>query len=299
MSEASYLILGERGLISVGGKDRKSFLQGLVSNDIEAVSPTRAIWAALLTPQGKYLHDFFIVEIDDVFYLDCEAARLKDLGQRLSGYKLRAEIDLGIAEDFRVAAVYGPKSLEILSLSPEPGLARTVSEGLVYCDPRTAELGARAVLRRDKTDDFLPGFQVEAGSRDSYDAIRIPLGVPDGSRDLIVEKSILMESNFDALNGVDWAKGCYVGQELTARTKYRGLVKKRLVPVSFDGIAPAPGTQILHGSRDAGEIRSSSGGIGLASLRIEPMEQALAGEGDLVAGEATLAPHPIEQDDAS
>ena len=104
MTENRYVKLSKRGLVTVGGPDRKEFLQGLISNDIEQVSPVRAIWAALLTAQGKYLHDFFIVEIDDVFYLDCEAERLMDLGQRLSRFKLRAEVDLGIADGFGVWA---------------------------------------------------------------------------------------------------------------------------------------------------------------------------------------------------
>jgi folate-binding protein YgfZ len=124
-----------------------------------------------------------------------------------------------------------------------------------------------------------------------YERLRLECGLPDGSRDLVVEKAILLESNFDELHGVDWNKGCYMGQELTARTKYRGLVKKRLLPVEIAGAAPPAGTPVLLGDKDAGEMRSAADGKGLALLRLEQLERALKGEGRLTAGDAVLTPH--------
>jgi folate-binding protein YgfZ len=121
---------------------------------------------------------------------------------------------------------------------------------------------------------------------EDYDRLRLALGIPDGSRDLVLEKSILLEAGFDELNGVDWQKGCYVGQELTARTKYRGLVKRRLVPVRIEGPAPPPGAVVTADGRDAGEMRSSRDGLGLALLRIEPMQDGKT----FAAGDATLVP---------
>ena len=233
MTENRYVKLSERGLITVGGPDRKEFLQGLISNDIEQVSPERAIWAALLTAQGKYLHDFFIVEIDDVFYLDCEAERLMDLGQRLSRFKLRAEVDLGIADGFGVWACYGTEALARADLESEPGIAKSLAEGTVYCDPRISDIGARAALSAKSAGAYWQKLGIEPGSAADYDRLRISLGLPDGSRDMVVEKAILLENNFDPLHGVDWNKGCYVGQENTARIRLKNKLSKRLLPVEI------------------------------------------------------------------
>ena len=290
MTDAGYVLLESRGVITVGGPDSADFLQGLISNDVRRVSPERAIWAALLTPQGKYLHDFFVTLIGGVYHLDCERPRLMDLGQRLSRYKLRARIDLGIAENHAVAVLPGAAALKKLGLSAEPGVARDLGGGVVYVDPRLAAAGARAVLSKDGAKATLQGLGFAAGTLDAYEQLRLDCGLPDGSRDMVVEKAILLESNFDELHGVDWNKGCYMGQELTARTKYRGLVKKRLLPVAIDGKAPAPGTQVLLDGKDAGEMRSAADGRGLALLRLEQLDRALRGEGELRAGDAMLKP---------
>jgi folate-binding protein YgfZ len=291
MSTTPYVMMPSRGLVLIGGADRTDFLQGLISNDIRRATLDHAIWAALLTPQGKYLHDFFVVEIDGQYFLDCESERLMDLGSRLSKYKLRAQIDLGIGEDYAVAVLPGTAALDRAGLPADPGAARSLeSGGIVYVDPRHSEAGARAILPKDGAEAALQSLGFEAGTPDDYDRVRLPLGLPDGSRDLVVEKSILLESNFDELNGVDWDKGCYMGQELTARTKYRGLIKKRMMPVDVDGPLPAAGTEILLGDKNAGEMRSGSDGRGIALLRLEQAEKALNGEGQLVAGEATLMP---------
>ena len=290
MQANGYILPGSRGLVTVGGPDRAEFLQGLISNDIRRVAPDRAIWAALLTPQGKYLHDFFVTEIGERFFLDCERERLMDLGQRLSRYKLRAKVDLGIADGHVVAILPGKAALARAGLPAEPGAARALADGVIYADPRLAEAGARAVLPKEGAEAALQAMGFAAGEPADYERLRLDLGLPDGSRDLVVEKSILLESNFDELHGVDWDKGCYMGQELTARTKYRGLVKKRLLPVDIAGDAPPPGTQILLGGKDAGEMRTAADGKGLALLRLDQLERALGGEGALTAGGATLTP---------
>lgn len=290
MPEAGYVVLESRSLITVGGPDCAEFLQGLISNDINRVSPERAVWAALLTPQGKYLHDFFITVMDGVYYLDCEKPRFMDLGQRLSRYKLRANIELGVDDSMAVFALPGEASSGKLGLPAEPGAAKALDGGVVYVDPRLAAVGARAVLPGDAGEALLKQQGFAPQPLDDYDRLRLECGLPDGSRDLVVEKAILLESNFEDLHGVDWDKGCYMGQELTARTKYRGLVKKRLLPVEITGDAPEPGTQILLDGKDAGEMRSSADGHGLALLRLDHLDRALRGEGVLQAGETTLTP---------
>ena len=290
MTRNFQVALEERGLITIGGTDRRSFLQGLISNDIDLAGPQQAIWAALLSAQGKYLHDFFIIEIGNQFYIDCEAARLMDLGQRLSRFKLRADINLGMAEDFSVWALFGASPAATLGLNVQPGLGKSWKGGAIYCDPRTADLGCRAILPKASAKEELGTWKLGSGDVAKYHKRRIELGVPDGSRDMVVEKSILLENNFDQLNGVDWEKGCYVGQELTARTKYRGLIKKRLMPVEFDGVTPATGTLISLEGRDAGEIRSVQDKVGLALLRLAKIEEAEESGQPLIAEDTRIIP---------
>jgi len=286
MVERSFVALPQRGLIAVGGADRRGFLQGLISNDIEKVSPSRAIHAALLTAQGKYLHDFFIAERGETLFIDCEAARLADLQRRLGIYRLRSKVTLAPADPALGAfAAFGAGTLAALGLPEEAGTAAPFAGGIAYADPRLAALGARLILTREESAAALRAAGFAEADFAAYDRLRLAAGVPDGSRDLVLEKSILLESGFDELNGVDWQKGCYVGQELTARTKYRGLIKKRLVPVRIEGSLPAPGTAIRRAGEEVGEMRSGRDGIALALLRLEAMAA-----GDLEAEGARLAP---------
>lgn len=278
MTGTKFVVLEGRGVLAIGGPERASFLQGLISNDAGRISPHRAIYAALLTAQGKYLHDFMLVEAGETIWLDGEAARLADLKRRLSMYRLRAKVTIEERPDLAVAAIYGSAE------AGEPGTAGALEYGMVFADPRLAALGVRAILPRGEIRAALQDIGASEGDFAEYDRLRLRLGVPDGSRDLVHDKSILLESGFDELNGVDWDKGCYIGQELTARTKYRGLIKKRLFPVKIDGPAPDPGAIVMLDGKEAGEMRSSLDGFGLALLRLEAIH------GPLMAGDATIEP---------
>jgi len=286
MVDARFVLLDDRGVLAVSGPDRRPFLQGLVSNDVEKVGPTAARYAAFLTAQGKYLHDFMMVEAGESIWLDTEAARLGDLKRRLSMYRLRAKAALEERSGLCVTAIFGADAPAALGLSSEPGAARPFGSGIAFVDPRLAALGARAILPLERARALLGDAGIAEAGFDSYDRLRLSLGIPDGTRDLVLEKSILLEAGFDELNGVDWEKGCYIGQELTARTKYRGLVKKRLMPVKIEGPTPLPGTIVTMDGRGVGEMRSSRDGLGLALLRIEPVREGKT----LAAGDATLVP---------
>jgi tRNA-modifying protein YgfZ len=283
MVESRFVVLEDRGVLAIAGPDRASFLQGLISNDATRISGERAIYAALLTPQGKYLHDFLLVEVGDAFWLDGEAVRLADLKRRLSMYRLRAKVTLDEQPELAVAAVIGGRPFD---LPREPGAARAAGGGVAFVDPRLPALGARAILPREHLRRTLREAGAAEGEFAEYDRLRLELGIPDGSHDLVLDKSILLESGFDELNGVDWDKGCYIGQELTARTKYRGLIKKRLFPVRIDGPAPAPGAIVTLDGREAGEMRSSRDGVGLALLRLEAVARGDA----LAAGDSRIIP---------
>jgi folate-binding protein YgfZ len=286
MADAFALWPEDRALIRIEGPDARPFLQGIVSNDVNKVSPARAVYAALLTPQGKYLHDFFIVELGGALVIDCEAGRRDDLLRRLTRFKLRSKVSLALApEGLAVALVYGPGAISHLGLPAERGSAKALEGGVVFTDPRLAEIGARGILPA-AARETLASFGIAPGKPEEYEALRLELGLPDGSRDLEIEKSILLENGFDELAGVDWDKGCYMGQELTARTHYRALIKKRLVPVRVDGPAPSPGTPVMAGGTEVGVMRSAHGAAGLALLKVE----TLGGGAPLSAGQARIEP---------
>jgi len=290
MSQPRFAILQSRAVLAVSGADRATFLQGLVSTDVTTVSETTAIHTAFLTAQGKYLHDFFIAALGESFLLDCEAARAEDLKKRLSMYRLRSKVTIEARPDLAVAAAFGDGAAQALGLAGEAGAARALDGGLAFVDPRLAAAGARAILPTGSAEATLSAAGLAAASAEDYDHARLALGLPDGSRDLVPEKSILLENGFDELNGVDWEKGCFLGQELTARTHYRGLVKKRLMPVEIDGPLPAPGTLVMLGEKEAGEMRSGSDALGLALLRLEVVAAAAESGDPLTAGDARLTP---------
>ncbi|MFS2010767.1 folate-binding protein YgfZ [Azospirillum sp. CT11-132] len=300
---AGYAVLDQRSVVAVSGEDRKAFLQGLVSNDVLRVTPDHAAYALFLTPQGKFLHDFSIVESDGgedaVLLLDPETDRRADLLRRLKMYKLRSKIALeDRADRLRVAVAFGDGALEALGLPAEPGAARPFAGGVAFTDPRLPALGARLFLPADGVV-ALASAGLAQREVAGYDRLRLSLGVPDGTLDLIPEKSIPLESRMDALNAISWDKGCYMGQELTARTKYRALIKKKLFPVTFDGAAPEAGTPVTLDGKDAGEIRSARDGAALALLRLEDVQRAAENRLTFQAGPVTLSPHEPDWDHTS
>jgi folate-binding protein YgfZ len=298
MPSSFFTPLPHRALISVTGDDRSEFLQGLVSNDVTRAAPDRAIWSAFLTPQGRFLHEFFLAERNldgkgPVLVLEGETERRTDLTRRLSLYRLRSKVAVAPLDGWTVYALWGDDAIKSAGAGAEPGAAMAFGGGLAFVDPRLAAAGLRAWLPRNSEDVLAAAGFVHAPLA-AWDAQRIRLGLPDGSRDLVPEKAILLENGFDELQGVDWHKGCYMGQELTARTKYRGLVRKRLMPVTIDGPAPAPGEAITLGDVEAGEMRSSSGNVGLALIRLEQFEKAATEKAPMVAGQTRL--HPVRPD---
>ena len=286
-----YVVLEERGVLAIAGGDACTFLQGLISNDIEKVNEKTAIYAALLTPQGKYLFDFMIVQQGERLLLETEAARLPALSQRLTMYKLRASVEIeDVSAGMAVVALPGAEGLAAFDLPKQPGTARVEGDGVVFADPRLSALGARALLSRSTMEGLLEAKGLVAADISGYERLRLELGVPDGSEDLAVDRATLLESGFEELNGVDFKKGCFVGQELTARMKYRALVKKRLMPVVFEGPPPASGAVIKAGDREIGEVRSARDGRGLALLRLDRLADVTKRGEALQADGTTVTP---------
>jgi tRNA-modifying protein YgfZ len=254
--------LSDRAVLEVTGEDRIAFLQGLVSQDIALAAPGRALWSALLTPQGKWLADFFVLAVSDRLLLDVESAQRDMIAARLLRYRLRAKVSVA-ALSLAVQVAWGAApeaSPNILAVAP---------------DPRLPEAGWRILAETPLPTN---------ADAEEWDHYRLTLGLPDGSRDLESEKTVLLEAGFDELNGISWTKGCYMGQELTARTRYRGLLKRRLVPVRIEGALPPRGTPVTRDGLEVGTLRSGQGDRGLAVLRLE----ALRTGGMLGVGEARL-----------
>lgn len=279
MADLTLAHLPGRAVLRVAGPEARPFLQGLISNDVDLLAPGRPLYAALLTPQGRYLFDFILALEGEAILLDAERARAAELRQRLLMYRLRSKVTIEeTSPALAVLALLGPG-------------ANAASVGQVsFADPRLAELGWRILVPEDEVEAPAQRLGVELAGPEAYDRHRLRLGVPDGSRDLVPQKALLLESGFEELNGVSFEKGCFVGQELTARTKHRGLVKRRLFPVRVEGPLPEPGTIITAGEREAGEMRSGLGDRALALLRLEAAEAAMGGRAELSAGGTRVVP---------
>jgi folate-binding protein YgfZ len=273
-----------RALLRLSGPEAAPFLDALVSNTVTGLAAGQAAYAALLTPQGKFLHDFFVtpasatgVPGDGALLLDGAAERRADLKRRLTLYRLRAKVEIA-ESDWQGFILFGGATAPVL-----PRLLQEAG-AVLFADPRLPALGWHLWLP--------PGMALAAKELgmpvpfDAWERHRLILGVPDGVRDIEPEKGILLENHFEALHGVDFVKGCYIGQELTARTKYRGLIKKQLCKVKSLGgdFLPLPGTVIRLDGQEAGEMRSSLGGLGLALVRLDALAAAERDGKSLEAG---------------
>ena len=291
-TQPGFSVLEDRTVLRIAGGDRVPFLQGLVSNDVEKADAGAALYAAFLTAQGKYLHDFFIAALGETLLLDCEAARADDLARRLTMYKLRSDVQIERADDLAVAVGFESGAPAAFGLAAEPGAATAARDGVAFVDPRLAEIGVRVIAGTSEIVGLMTDRGFKPAESADYDRVRMALGLPDGSRDMVPEKSTLLENGFDELHGVDWDKGCFLGQELTARTRYRGLTKKRLMPVEIDGDQPETGEILRLDGKDAGEIRSVGDGLGLALVRLDALRSVTSGEMSLTAGKAKIRPRP-------
>ncbi len=259
-STVTFSHLPSRSLIALGGPDWRSFLQGLLTQDVETLADGEARFGALLTPQGRLLYDLFVVaRPDGTAWLDVEAEHRAALIQRLTIYRLRAKVEIA-ADETTVFAAFEPERAPVLEASGAelaPPAPSSQGGAIVVRDPRLAELGWRCY----------GAFEATATEAER-EAQKLRLGVP-GPRDWGTEKTYPIEANFDLLNGIDFKKGCFVGQETTSRMKRRGTIKTRMLPIVFEGPAPAFGSEVLAGDLRAGEVLSGGEGRAFALLRLD------------------------------
>ena len=261
-------LLASRGVLRIGGADARKYLQGLITNDIGKAQGADAIHAGLLSPQGKILFDFFAVAAGDGFLIDVAQDKADELMKRLGFYRLRAQVEITEEASLAVAAAWG-------------GTPRPPEGAIVYADPRLPELGFRILAPKGTNAADLG---CEPAPEEAYHAIRIRQGVPEGGRDYAFSEAFPHEVLFDQLNGVDFAKGCYVGQEVVSRMEHRGTARKRIVPVEGGAPLPASGTSVEADGVPIGTIGSVSGASGLALIRLDRAEEALASGKTLTAG---------------
>jgi folate-binding protein YgfZ len=274
MSTGKVTVLDDRGVIRVDGEDAYNLLQSLITNDMGQLERQPAIFAGLLSPQGKILFEFFVAKDGDGLLLETARDRVPDLIKRLNFYKLRAKASFADASaDLRVAVIWN---------GAKPGNEERAGS-IVYPDPRLSELGLRAIA--PLTAPLAP---ITSASLEEYHAHRIALGVPEGGRDYALGDTFPHEALYDQLEGVDFAKGCYVGQEIVSRMEHRGTARKRVVPIVGAGRV-ASGAPVKTGAAAIGTVGSVHGTRALALLRLDRASEALEHGEALTAGEIPVS----------
>ncbi|MET4389625.1 folate-binding protein YgfZ [Bradyrhizobium sp. F1.4.3] len=269
----------DRGVVKVAGEDARNFLNGLITTDVDRLKPGLGRFGALLTPQGKIVVDFLITEVPaghgGGFLIDCPKALAEGLATKLKFYKLRAKVTVeNLSDNLGVLAAWGGP------LAAQPDLA--------FADPRNEGLGHRILIPEDlkqKLSDLIGAELVDAAE---YEAHRIALGVPRGGLDFMYSDAFPHETNMDRLSGVDFDKGCYVGQEVVSRMQHRGTARTRSVKVLLDGPSPETGATILAGDKPVGTIGSTADGKAIALVRIDRVADALDAGQPLTAGGIVL-----------
>jgi len=269
MTTIKYLVLNETKFVSIKGQDIKDFLQGIITNDINKCDK-KVIYSCLLTPQGKFLSDFFIIPCKDYYIIEINKTFIDSFISKLKLYKLRSNVDIQLIENLTSIVVLQSsidKSLELGSIISN-------NDFIEYVDPRNINLGNKIIIKNDLIESLVLSDKYELINLQAYEKIMIENLIPNSLKDLIIEKSLLLENNFERINALDWKKGCYIGQELTARMKYRALLKKSLRLVKIDSGEVNSNDQVFLDNNNIGKITSIIENSGLAILRIEEANKA-------------------------
>ncbi len=276
MREGSFAILPDRAVLRVGGPEAESFLQNIITTDMARVASSGAGFGALLSPQGKILADFLILKEGDGFLIDLPQSEFASFLKRMTLYRLRAKVELtSLAESHKVAVIWGGGAA--------PAIPGSVA---LAADPRLAALGFRAVLPAD-SDAAAPGSSEQPA--EAWHAHRISEGVPEGGRDFAFGEAFPHDADMDDLGGLDFRKGCYVGQEIVSRMQHRGTARRRAVMVTAEGDLPEAGTAVEAGGKALGVLGSSAGGAAIALLRLDRTRLALDAGATPTAGGVPLS----------
>ncbi|MBR1279338.1 folate-binding protein YgfZ [Bradyrhizobium sp. AUGA SZCCT0283] len=272
------VVLRDRKIVAISGTDRVKFLQGLTTNDIRRLAPDKALYAGFLTGQGKLLCDAFVMQDGDRILIDIATGLVEDFVKRLSAFKLRAAVEIGeAAPALAVAAVWGPGATARLELDSAEGIvgnSALAKAHLAFVDPRIAALGARLIYPADvPIEAELARLGFASATAAHYAEHRLALGIAD-TAEIGGEVCYPLEANFEMLHGVDFKKGCYLGQELTARMKLKGELRKRILPVSSSALLPTAGTTVTADGTQLGPLIAASGRRGLALLRLDRLADA-------------------------
>jgi hypothetical protein len=234
MKKNNVYILEDRGLLYINGEDVKEFLQNIITNNIDIVSENNSCFAGLLSPQGKYLYDFLVIKHKSGYFLDCEKKIIDDLYKQLNLYKIRSKVEiLNLSNEFVVAAIHKEKFLEIEGSKDQLGYTIKYREDSMFLDPRNKELGARLIINLEKLYLSLKKLNLKNSKVEEYYNLSHDLGIPQIDTNNLQNKLFGIECNFEELNGIDFKKGCYVGQENTARIKHKDKLNKRILPLKL------------------------------------------------------------------
>ena len=247
--------LEDRGILYLQGEDVKDFLQNIITNDINNVNDKHSCFASLLSPQGKYLFDFIVLKHKNGYFLDCEKKQIDQLFNQLKLYKLRSKVDLlNLSNEFVVAAISKEKFLSLEKVKNEPGFTTKYNEDHLILDPRNKELGARLIINLEKLNLAIKKLEVESKEGHEYYQYSHKLGIAQLNTDQLQNKIFGIECNFEELNGLDFKKGCYVGQENTSRIKLKNKLNKRLLPIEVVNGKIKEGEAILSNNNEIGKV---------------------------------------------
>ena len=263
MTTSNYVNLIDSQFISISGDDRKDFLQGLITNDINKCNSNTPIYSCFLSPQGKFIADFFVIDYEKNYLIEIHKKFISGFLDKLRIYKLRSKITINDNEDF--------ESLVILENN---NLLQSNNDIINFIDPRNNKLGRKVYIKLDRINDFKNKFNLQEVKFESYRELLINNLIPFSPDDLIINKSLILENNFEKINAIDWDKGCYVGQEITARMKYRALLKKSIRAVEIISGNVNPGNKILNNQNAIGEIISCFNNLAIAMLKIDDANDA-------------------------
>ena len=248
-------ILEDRGILFIQGTDTKEFLQNLITNDINKVDEANSCFASLLTPQGKYLFDFLVVEHKKGYFIDCEKKQIEELFKQLNIYKFRSDIEiLNLSNEFVVASFSYEKFISFDRAKDLPGNTFKYREDPVFLDPRHKKLGGRLIINLEKLHLSLKKMDLDSTDPEEYYKLSYELGIPQKNTEKLRNKLFGIECNFEELNGIDFKKGCYIGQENTSRIKLRNKLSKRLLPIQLIEGKLIEGSPIKNNDNEIGKV---------------------------------------------